>query len=59
MDAEYPWGNGTTCVSAGGTSEYQTTSHQLIIRRENPQDDMGDWCVKNLNVSLLKFVICV
>ncbi|KAF2187662.1 hypothetical protein K469DRAFT_104003 [Zopfia rhizophila CBS 207.26] len=56
MEVLYPWGNGTTCVSAGGTNVYETTNHQLIIRRENPEDDMGDWCVKNLNKLVEKCV---
>ncbi|KAF2680365.1 hypothetical protein K458DRAFT_434464 [Lentithecium fluviatile CBS 122367] len=56
MQTQYPWSNGTTCVSTGGIEPWKPTLHQLLIRRDGAQDDMGDWCVENVNNILNKCV---
>jgi hypothetical protein len=41
-------------VTADGDGPTHLTTHQLVVRRENVDDDMGDWCKDNLRVSSIQ-----
>lgn len=56
--AKYPFSNGKTCVTAGGDSPTHMTAHQLIVRRENLDDDLGDWCKNNIRVRGIPYSTC-
>ncbi|KAF2653161.1 hypothetical protein K491DRAFT_680761 [Lophiostoma macrostomum CBS 122681] len=50
--AALPFSGGKTCSTFGGDNETHSTIHQFLVRRENIDDNLDDWCKTNLNTEV-------